>query len=72
MKAKIIEAAAVPEKKYPYLGVSQKTGMIVLFCSSISGVVIRPAEDYSIGDYNTYWNESNFTPFTGTIQLSND
>jgi len=58
---------------YPYLGISKK-GTIVLFNTINSGVllkVIDKSRDDVVGDYTTYWEETKFTPYCGTITLTN-
>ena len=70
MKSEIIEAK--PKCKYPYLGIDQKTGGVILFTKRDTGMVVRQDEDFPIGEYDTNWDESSFTPFAGTVQLSND
>ena len=71
MKAEIIEAAAVPKKpNYPYLGKSDD--LIVLFNGDSKGIALNKYSHYHPGLYRSDWDESCFTPFTGTVQLSND
>lgn len=75
MKSEIIEAAPVPEKsKYPYLGkVDKESGVIVLFTSEKTGtIVFKGTHIFDIGFTCSDWVEESFTPFTGTVQLSND
>lgn len=46
---------------------------IVLFYSYKKGVVVYSEhKDHVVGDSSTYWSEEEFTPFNGTVTLSND
>lgn len=56
---------------YPCLGIA-KDGLIVLFSAEEVGVVIRPSDDYRCGYYADDWDMVCFTPFTGTVTLSNE
>ena len=76
MKAVIQEKET--KSKYPYL--AQSTNCcgkknVVLFKSKESGTVVY-SEDlnlWPLGDFVTSWGEEDaFTPFTGSITLSND
>lgn len=70
MKIEIIEKKK--ERQYPFIGIG-KQGYIVLFISYCEGIVLNNTNsEYRIGEYSTSWNMDFFTPFTGTITLSND
>ena len=58
-------------KKYPYIGISKSNSCLILFSSEGTGFVVDGG-NFEIGYYRTNWNEDNFTPFKGTITLSND
>lgn len=61
------------ERKYPYIGIHEiHMGLIVLFSKQNKGTVLQPDKSYSIGEYSHTWVESNFKPFEGTVELSND
>lgn len=70
MKVKIKNENKSTEIKYPCLMVSAR-GTIVLFCKSGVGTVIR-SDTSPVGSYENGWCMDLFTPFTGTIELSND
>lgn len=61
------------EREYPYLGRTE-SDKIVLFISPGKGVVLKtghgPGHDY-VGKFVETWIENNFTPFNGTVELSN-
>jgi len=59
--------------KYPCLKVSKNTGNIVLFIGEKTGIVVSAHNDmWEIGEYSVGFAENDFTPFTGSITLSND
>ena len=75
MKAVVKEKQKELKPKYPYLGIrkDEEDYTVVLFTSCDEGTVV--ASDYNkqpIGYYSNGWRQSDFTPFTGTIELSND
>ena len=77
MKAVINEKETPVKPKYPYLGVSTNSnsdGLIVLFTGQTTGVVVNGSKSgfWNIGNHTECWAEDSFTPFTGTITLSND
>ena len=79
MKAVINEKETpVEESKYPYLGKADKQvekQFIVLFTSYKTGVVVQTDKEayWPLGQFDTHWAEDDcFTPFTGSITLSND
>jgi hypothetical protein len=45
---------------------------VVLFSRPKTGVVLKDAPCYEIGDYSGYWKEENFTAFEGKVILQND
>lgn len=70
MKVTIKNENKSSEIQYPCLMVSV-LGCIVLFDSPGCGTVIKD-DEYTVGSYNTDWAVEYFTPFTGTVELSND
>ena len=67
----IKKANALPT--YPYLGIRKDVGLIVLFIKAESGVCLNKGTTGSTdGEYCTTWAERLFTPFNGTVTLSND
>lgn len=73
MKVEVNQKEVEPKSEYPCLKISN-TKLIILFTSSKTGIVIQPDKNglYTVGEYGIDWIESKFTPFTGTITLSND
>jgi len=63
--------ADTEEPKYPYLGRSQ-SGATVLFISMGKGLCLVGSIHHAAYTFNTIWDESAFTPFKGSITLSND
>ena len=79
MKAVINEKVTQKQKgKYPYLGTSTNNegkSNVVLFIAHNEGTVVQSDcnNTWPLGEYDTSWAEDNaFTPFTGSITLSND
>jgi hypothetical protein len=81
MKAVVKEKETVKqEKKYPYLGIytdnDYNTNWVVFFTSNDRGVLVwnkdKTDSRYVIGFESNCWGEHLFTPFTGSIELSND
>jgi hypothetical protein len=73
MKAVINEKETPVKDTYPCLKVSKNTGNIVLFIASKTGVVVSVVNDFwELGEYSDGLAENDFTPFTGSITLSND
>lgn len=83
MKAVINEKETPVKDEYPKLMVSSEKlgathpGRIVLFTSPKEGTLLsQPSGGHysscKIGEYDDCWNIDIFTPFTGSITLSND
>ena len=73
MKAVINEKET--KSRYPYLGVLKSDkSVLVLFSGDSKGTVLVSSNDdwENIGEYRERWAEDRFTPFTGSITLSND
>lgn len=58
------------EIKYPCL-MAGPNGIIVLFLGDSSGLVLKH-HSYPVGKMQYDWGIHLFTPFTGTVELSND
>ena len=69
MKAVINEKETPKQPEYPMLMKATGSGRIVLFTSPTIGMVIH-GEDTGI--FHEKWATDAFTPFTGSITLSND
>jgi hypothetical protein len=73
MKAVINEKETPGKDQYPCLMIASKsTDIIVLMSEYGKGVIVGNANDSPIGAFKYDWNMEKFTPFTGTITLSND
>ena len=77
MKAVINEKETpVQERKYPWIGKVEIRGRvtIIMFVTDIKGVCLStdPGSNNYVGEIGTEWNINLFTPFTGSITLSND
>jgi hypothetical protein len=72
MKVEVKENEVKASSKYPYLGKLQGYGTIVLFNEPAIGIVLNDSETHYQGYYSNVWVEKDFTPFNGTITLSND
>jgi hypothetical protein len=77
MKAVINEKETlVKEKEYPWIGKFINTegkAIIVGFKSHRNGTVIYSNSNvWNVFETCSIWDETNFTPFTGSITLSND
>ena len=71
MKAVINEKETPKQPEYPML-MKAESGMIVLMKEDKSGVVIANPVLIHMGQYVHDWPMHKFTPFTGSITLSND
>ena len=73
MKAVINEKETPGKDQYPCLMIASKsTDIIVLMSEYGKGVIVGNANALPIGAFKADWNMEKFTPFTGTITLSND
>ena len=75
MKAVINEKETPKQPEYPMLMKATGSGRIVLFTSYKTGVVVQTNEEayWPLGQFSTRWAEDGcFTPFQGSITLSND
>lgn len=69
MKVVVNPSGKDNEIKYPCLMIDRTGTEIVLFYRDRSGVIINGK---SAGSHLTNWYMDLFTPFTGTVELSND
>ena len=60
--------------KYPYLGINLIKTKIVLFDGPSKGTAVwtKQAPSLNLGEYSDEWDEDIFTPYNGTVTLSND
>jgi len=75
MKAVINEKETPVKQSHPWIGKWNGTEkLIVLFYAYESGIVIETTSpDWRrVGENYNNWSEDQFTPFTGSITLSND
>lgn len=71
MKAVINEKETPVKPKYPYLG--KQSSYLVAFTSRDTGVLVSGKnEAVKLYTESEEWEEDDFTPFTGSITLSND
>ena len=69
------------EKVYPYIGQidSNDTGLLVLFISCTSGIVLRTGQPhpgtgwnvYEVGAFRDDWLQDYFKPFNDAVTISN-
>ena len=71
MRFEVNEKPSAPTIKYPCL-MRTRDGLIVLVVARGSGTVVKPTTEYEPGYYSDAWNTDDFTPFTGSVTLSND
>lgn len=75
MKVEVNKTPVEQKSKYPYIGISKDDSdyTIVYFTSPETGVCLA-TDCYGdkVGENSGDWSESLFTPFTGSITLSND
>jgi len=73
MKIEVKENEVKASSKYPYLGIFEDKSFIVLFIKETTGCVVWTNEDSEgVNELSDNWLEHKFTPFNGTITLSND
>lgn len=76
MKIVLNKTEKKPEIKFPCLMISSTSDTIVLFFDNKEGTVVWCLEDSStdceVGEYYDGWNMNIFSPYTGTVTLSND
>jgi hypothetical protein len=72
MKAVINEKETPKEPEYPCLMIGGTSKSVILFLTPRVGTVVYSAGCHDIGYYSNSWGMECFTPFTGSITLSND
>jgi hypothetical protein len=73
MKVEIKEKKVKALLKYPYIGIELESKNIVLFSEPNKGVCLDSGDTKNtMAEYAANWAEDMFTPFNGTITLSND
>ena len=70
MKITVNEKPAAPKSEWPKLMATDE-GAIVLFTSYGCGTVVKHP-GWEVGTYGRHWDMPQFTPFTGSVTLSND
>jgi hypothetical protein len=70
MKIEVNEKPAAAKIEYPCLMATEQ-GAIVLFTDYGCGTVIKHP-GWVVGTYGRKWDMLQFTPFTGSVTLSND
>ena len=66
----VLNAVDEKKEKYPYLGVG-KSGSVVLFYASKTGIQINKNHNRNAGYVTHDWIEEEFKPLQGSITLSN-
>ena len=74
MKAVINEKETPVQSKYPCLKQWPDTFVshVVIFTEKNTGTIVYESNGKDLGFYSTEWTEEHYTPFTGSITLSND
>ena len=73
MKAVINEKETQVKTKYPCLKKWNGSDIqVVQFTSENTGTLVYESNGKDLGFYSTEWSEEHYTPFTGSITLSND
>jgi hypothetical protein len=74
VKTTVTEATEARGKAYPYMGILPDKGIIVLFTSEDTGMVLHKGEGrWPVGDYEDgQWREEDFAVFQGTLTLENN
>ena len=73
MKVEVNETPVEQKSKYPWIGKYKDGSFIMLFTEPEYGVVLQSVDkDWKVGERSDDMDESFFTPFTGSITLSND
>lgn len=70
MKVTVKDSPIGDNVKFPCLMVTND-GYIVWMLKYECGVILKH-DGWTIGDYSENWDMSQFTPFNGTVELSND
>ena len=62
-----------PSRDYPYLGIGNRSGKVVLFCKPDEGTLVNEGNNktWKMGQHS-HFNEFGFIPYDGSVTLSND
>lgn len=72
MQSKIIEEKIEQTIDYPSLMIREDQKLVVLFIYKSNGVVVHPGtSSWKLGESCQFFEMNYFTPFNGTIELSN-
>ena len=72
MQTKIIEKEVEEKAEYPCLMIRKDQKFVVLFIYKSNGVVVHPGtSSWKLGESCQFFEMNYFTPFNGTIELSN-
>tara|TARA_R110000796_G_scaffold62503_1_gene144200 strand:+ start:27 stop:242 length:216 start_codon:yes stop_codon:yes gene_type:complete len=71
MKVVVSKQKEVEELEYPRLRI-YKSGLIVLFSNSTTGMVVSEDRTYEVGEFSDNWDSLIFKDYNGNITLSND
>lgn len=66
------QTKTVSEMEYPFLAQGELTKSIVLFTNESHGFVVNNSSEFPLGYFSESWEMHHFTPFTGSVTLSND
>lgn len=73
MKVEVKHKAKSVEQSYPYIGIIDDMGLVVLFNNKREGMCLcSGTSGHKIGYYSNSWSESEFQKVNGEITLSND
>lgn len=74
MQSELKPGKIKPARKYPYLGVSEGSGKIVLFRKPDEGTVVNvgASNTFELGERSDYFSEGGYAPYDGSVILSND
>ena len=74
IKSKRIDKENNAEISYPCLMINSRKDVVVLFKAARTGAIVSSPDDdtYRVGGYSGTWSMHGFTPYHGTIELSND
>ena len=68
----VFTQAPMPIVEYPFLGISNENGCIVLFAEPDRGICVAPGGSNFQGEYSACWDMYAFLPYTGKVTLENN
>jgi len=71
MNSKVIETKKEIEIEYPCVMRSEQNRLVLFWQDGYGMVVGNPSKTQPLGHYSTNWGMCCFTPFEGTVELSN-